>query len=308
MCQKINNINPLDPFAGVESDLDAMPDLEVNHPEKYEEWGNQAHYAKYEEECKDCRGSGRFVSWAGRDVGKCFKCDGKGKRFYKTSPEQREMQRERAKAKKAEKKAAQAQAAHDAAVAWAKDHEAEAKWLLENRESDRFAKSLSDSLQKWGSLTDGQLAAIRKNIERAESAKEREKDAPSVDMDGLMEGFNNALESGLKAPVLVVDNYRFSMAKANSRNAGHIYVTDDNPNWDDRAYFGKVSPEGKLLVSRNASDENIADILDISQNLLERAIAHGKMTGRCAMCSRELTDPKSVERGIGPICAGRWGF
>lgn len=32
------------------------------------------------------------------------------------------------------------------------------------------------------------------------------------------------------------------------------------------------------------------------------AAAFGHRTGRCLICSRELTDPVSVEQGIGPVC------
>ncbi len=31
----------------------------------------------------------------------------------------------------------------------------------------------------------------------------------------------------------------------------------------------------------------------------------GDETGVCAICGKELTDPESVERGIGPVCAGK---
>lgn len=31
----------------------------------------------------------------------------------------------------------------------------------------------------------------------------------------------------------------------------------------------------------------------------------GRRTGRCIVCSRELTDPASIEAGIGPVCASR---
>jgi hypothetical protein len=30
------------------------------------------------ENCKACRGAGRFISYAGRDIGPCFKCKGHG--------------------------------------------------------------------------------------------------------------------------------------------------------------------------------------------------------------------------------------
>lgn len=36
------------------------------------------------------------------------------------------------------------------------------------------------------------------------------------------------------------------------------------------------------------------------------AVLHGKASGRCAVCSRDLTDPESIARGIGPICAEKF--
>lgn len=36
---------------------------------------------------------------------------------------------------------------------------------------------------------------------------------------------------------------------------------------------------------------------------LERAEQVGKLTGICAMCRRVLSDPESIARGIGPVCA-----
>lgn len=38
---------------------------------------------------------------------------------------------------------------------------------------------------------------------------------------------------------------------------------------------------------------------------VEEAAAFGHLHGLCAVCGRTLTDPKSVERGIGPVCAGK---
>ena len=38
----------------------------------------------------------------------------------------------------------------------------------------------------------------------------------------------------------------------------------------------------------------------------EQAEAFGQRTGICAMCGAVLTNPESVERGIGPICAGKF--
>ena len=32
------------------------------------------------------------------------------------------------------------------------------------------------------------------------------------------------------------------------------------------------------------------------------------VNGICACCGRQLIVKESIERGIGPICAERWGF
>lgn len=38
---------------------------------------------------------------------------------------------------------------------------------------------------------------------------------------------------------------------------------------------------------------------------LEQAKAHGAQYGTCCVCGATLTDPKSIEAGIGPVCAGK---
>ena len=38
------------------------------------------------------------------------------------------------------------------------------------------------------------------------------------------------------------------------------------------------------------------------------ASADGILTGRCSCCSRPLTDPQSIEIGIGPICLAKAGW
>jgi hypothetical protein len=48
-------------------------------------------------------------------------------------------------------------------------------------------------------------------------------------------------------------------------------------------------------------------LAEIEANPLETAMKYGKLSGRCCMCGRDLTDPVSIERGIGPICLNGFG-
>jgi hypothetical protein len=59
------------------------------------------------------------------------------------------------------------------------------------------------------------------------------------------------------------------------------------------------------LGAFSASDL-LQQLLAIEADPEAAAVLHGKASGRCAVCSRDLTDPESIERGIGPICAGKF--
>lgn len=70
-------------------------------------------------------------------------------------------------------------------------------------------------------------------------------------------------------------------------------------------YLGKVTRSG--LDSR-LSDDVKAVLNEAAKDPLSVAIRYGKESGECSCCGRELTDPTSIERGIGPICATKYGW
>jgi hypothetical protein len=45
---------------------------------------------------------------------------------------------------------------------------------------------------------------------------------------------------------------------------------------------------------------------DIEADPEAAAALHGRVSGRCSICNRDLTDPESIARGIGPICAEKF--
>lgn len=105
--------------------------------------------------CPKCRGTGRFFTWGGRDHGPCHMCKGSGKLTFKTSPDYREQARAKAAARKAQDRAE-----------WRAEHAAEVAWVERKAPTFEFAMSLSVALDKWGSLTDRQLDAVRKCMAR----------------------------------------------------------------------------------------------------------------------------------------------
>lgn len=90
------------------------------------------------------------------------------------------------------------------------------------------------------------------------------------------------------------------------------------PNWTERrVYFFKVErPEsgqyaGRTFLVRLHGDnrenvyglEKIQIMRAIAENPTRAAALYGKRIGECPKCGATLTDPKSIERGIGPVCA-----
>lgn len=73
-------------------------------------------------------------------------------------------------------------------------------------------------------------------------------------------------------------------------------------------YIGVINEDAEFLQGRNVPEEALAALVFMKSDLRKATTDHGKKTGNCACCGRELTDPKSIEMGIGPLCAERWGF
>lgn len=247
------------------------------------------------DKCKSCGGGGNFRSYTGRIVGPCFKCKGAGKIAYKTPTAKREIDRANAASRKSA-----------AARGWADENAAVWAWIIDRAPRFDFAASMRDSVGKYGSLTERQLAAVLKLMvadeERAAARKAAPVIAPvAVEITKVVEAFALVMSKGIKAPKLHLDTFRFSPAKAHSANAGAIYVTEDE------TYLGKII-EGKFQRSRDCDAETETRILAAAADPAGAALAYGHRTGCCSICKRELTVKESVERGIGPICADRFGF
>jgi len=253
--------------------------------------------------CGKCAGRGVFRSYSGRVLGDCFTCRGTGQvRGLKqdaASVQRRERAAERRDAQRAEQAEAQ--------LAWREAHSDVVAWIDAKAErGNNFAQSLAQSLARFGSLTEGQINAVRRCIALdAERVQQRAAAAPSVAGEGfttLLAGFAKAKEAGLKHPKVRTGELTFSCASATSANAGCLYVKAGE------TYLGKITPAGQFFRGRDCTPSQADTVARVGRDPMAEAVAHGKRTGACSICARELTDPVSIERGIGPICAERFGW
>lgn len=95
-----------------------------------------------------------------------------------------------------------------------------------------------------------------------------------------------------------------------SRDGAALWVTSQTETEEGRyglqpRYLGKVTRTG---MDSRLPDDVKSVLIEAADDPLTAAIQYGKVSGECSCCGRELTDPQSIERGIGPICAVKYGW
>lgn len=275
-------------------DFDVAPAPTVVNPEQ--RFTTAAPTTVFTSPCPRCSGTGKFRSMYGHMLGNCFSCKGTGTKSFKTAPETREKAREQV----ANRKARTEQENLDA---FAQVEPALHAWMV-GTDFD-FARNMLDAVRKYGSLTENQRAAVERCIakaaERAAAKVTAQARVQSVDAGALFAAFLKAAGSGIKYPKLTFGGYMVKRAPSTGRNAGALYVTAGEQ------YLGKII-DGQFVPTRECTDEVKAEVIALVEDPAAAVRAYGLRTGNCAICNRTLTAKDSVGRGIGPICAEKFGF
>lgn len=198
-------------------------------------------------------------------------------------------------------------------VAFARVDAAIAAWLVAKRDGFEFAASVSAAVCRFGGMTPGQRAAVEKMVARDAAPRVAPVTAP-VDASKIVAAFNAARAAGLRRIKLAIGGLVFKAAPITGMNPGAIYVTTTERQARDfrtgemkDAYLGKIS-DLTFTASRDVVPAEVLAILNVAQDPANAARTSGLSTGICSCCSRTLTDPVSVSRGIGPICEQRFGW
>lgn len=286
--------NPYDELAALD-DFDQLP-ASTPHSDGHVRTGtvestiSESKVARYEEPCKACRGSGRFYSYTGRLVGPCFKCKGKGVRYFKQPAEVREKARKQAQLRRERAAADKAGKGAD----WLRVNPECRDWLQSRSErGNEFAQSLLSGLIKFGRLTVPQETALRQAVTRdlekdkARAAEQAAADEAGFSLREIPTG-RYAIEVGGETLLVQLDNVD------RGKWAGWVFVKGED---------GRLGNQKPGHSYRGKYPEELAAL---AADPLAAAVAYGRYTGSCCICGRELTNPVSIEAGIGPICAGKF--
>lgn len=263
--------------------------------------------------CRKCRGTGRYNA-PSTHGSRCFECDGVGSKTFRTSPESRSKAKASAGARKVKRGAEIAAVKADAATAFRVANPAICAWIDAKAPTFGFAASMLAALNQWGALTEGQIGAVNKLIAkdaaRTAEAAARAEAAPVADhagVDRLKLAFDTAIEyarakgRGLKMPRITIGGMTISPAKATSHNPGALYVKNGGE------YIGKVK-DGRFFGVQACTEAQEKQVLAFIADPKAAAIAYGIETGVCCVCNAQLTNEASIQAGIGPICATKFGW
>ena len=158
--------------------------------------------------------------------------------------------------------------------------------------------------RKWNNLSENQYAWAVKLAQ--DSVNERQRQAEQdYDFNGIVNAIDSAKNRGLKRIKL-----RFwDVIIKPSKYPEKLYVLSAT-----QKVQGDYGYQPKYLgwITRNATslrDEELIHLLeDVAQDPSKAAKLHGMETGSCACCGRELTNRASIQLGIGPICAEKYGL
>lgn len=162
---------------------------------------------------------------------------------------------------------------------------------LSHMKGSEFAASLIKQYSRKGALSDKQWWWVEK-------LTNPDKDATPVNAGPIIDLLQYAK---VKRPVFRAEGLQFSLAPSHGRNAGAVYVKAQGE------YQGKIMG-GTFKPASDCYDDTGAKVAKIAKDPRGAAVQYGRDTGICACCGRTLTDPKSIELGIGPICADTWGL
>lgn len=252
--------------------------------------------------CEHCGGTGRWRRGSNRyGETKCFGCGGKG--YFKSS----KQDRQKAKRQRQESKARKLQ---DALGGFEEAYPGIRAALDAIKSWNSFALSLASQLEERGSLSEKQVQAAQRMLAKLEANKKKRDDAATaVDLSAIRDMFETAYSKGHKRPKYRAEGLVISRAPDSGRNAGSLYVKlDDDDEFAECEYQGKLTPDNMFRPVGSVDARTLEALNAIAANPAEAAVRYGRRTGQCSICARQLTNSESIDRGIGPICADKFGF
>jgi hypothetical protein len=119
--------------------------------------------------------------------------------------------------------------------------------------------------------------------------------------------FDGARLAGLQEPTLYFNGFTLKGRRKGAMK-GSVCIYKKGHLLGGKLRNGRfwATPSG-IKTDFSAVGSAVKTLLTLGTDVSGIVRSQGKETGVCVCCGRELTDPKSIEAGIGPVCAKKWG-
>ena len=184
----------------------------------------------------------------------------------------------------------------------------------ESRKGNKFAFDLCMRETKGLFMSESQVSWVYKIAEDVRQLREPSpaKSAPrSIDASNILASVAQARAQGIKKPVLrlvdPVSNDIRVKYMSYGKNAGGAWVTSNDE------LVGKIDDCGEFTITNRSCSDKISaemfDFIEITNHDVKGALeSYGRSTSSCGCCGLPLTNKKSIELGIGPICLDKYGL
>ena len=122
------------------------------------------------------------------------------------------------------------------------------------------------------------------------------------DMTGILALFDKAKQSKLKFPLLsscqlVKILSALSLCWSDCQVSGSVNVTSEGLS-KLRSWYGRIVSDGNFHASAKSNSDIVDTLKRFADDPETVAAEMGKLTGRCVVCNKGLTDPRSAEVGM----------
>jgi len=207
-------------------------------------------------------------------------------------------------------------------VAYKEVQPVRAAWIEAKAATFDFADAMYAAVIRYGDLTQGQNDAVDRCVARDAQRASQRASEPSynngLDCRAVRAAFETFLRAGQRKPKIVVEGFELSLAPSTGKNPGAIYVKDNGQyvgkivssteSFTPGRDFNPARMEALQAVFRDPRAAVQAEAARIAARIAAAQAAGQSIDVPCGCCGILLTDPVSRARGIGPICAGKWGF
>ncbi len=232
---------------------------------------------------------------------------------FKTSSTHREQQRQARQDRVARTQA-------DNLETFKANFPAEHEWLVATAPRWSLAADFLAKIEKYGDLSEAQMGVITRGMARdAERAAARSTPRPTlaVDVRKIEEAFatakQNAARPGQRG--IMIKPLRMTSTEATGKFTIRVRPGSEGSQWEgmlfvkaeDGRKLGSIK-NGQFTKNRECTDAEAAAVIECCNDPQGSVLAYAKAYSACGICGRGLLNDVSIARGIGPICAARFGF